>query len=150
MKERIRKVLSQSILLLIAATSLLACSTNGDSFPRIAAPPAFDYINGEELRSRMHQLAFEVQQLDLSLANEYDDRPDFQRDVVRSLQNIERIAGLLQSGEIPANHPFLRDDMRRFLGDVRKARTDASMGSPRYFMAGRILGACVNCHQQNR
>lgn len=150
MKKPINRALFQSTVLLIAAISLLACSTNGDSFPRIANPPAFDYINGEELRSRMHQLAFEVQQLDLSLANEFDDRPDFQRDVVSSLQNIERIAGLLQSGEIPANHPFLRDDMGRFLNDVRRARTDASLGSPRYFMAGRILGACVNCHQQNR
>lgn len=150
MKARTNRTLFQSILLLIAATSLLACSNNGGSFPRIANPPAFDYINGEELRSRMHQLAFEVQQLDLSLANEFDDRPALQRDVVSSLQNIERIAGLLQSGEIPANHPFLRDDMNRFLTDVRRARTDASLGSPRYFMAGRILGACVNCHQQNR
>lgn len=151
MKDRSIRLFSQAFVLLFATLSLVACSGNGGGmFPQIANPPPFDYVNGEELRSRMHQLAFELQQLDLTLANDTDNRPDLQRDVVRSLQNIERIGGLLQAGEISANHPFLRDDINRFLADVGRARMDASLGTPRYFMSGRITGACVSCHQANR
>ncbi|MDG2338137.1 MAG: hypothetical protein P8N94_09140 [Gammaproteobacteria bacterium] len=43
----------------------------------IANPPPFDYIDGEELRSNMHQLAFELQQLDMALLDAYVDRPAF-------------------------------------------------------------------------
>ena len=113
-------------------------------------PPDFDYADGEELRSRMHQLAYELRQLDLALVTEHDDRPDFQRGVVDNLRNIERIGGFLQAGDLSSKHPFLQDDMIRFLADVRKARTDALLSPPRYYMTGRISGACINCHQANR
>ncbi|MBT4582884.1 MAG: hypothetical protein HOD07_12530, partial [Gammaproteobacteria bacterium] len=109
-----------------------------------------DYADGEELRSRMHQLAWELQQLDLALVTELDNNPAFQREVTDTLSNIERIAGYLQSGDISSRHTFLEDGMDRFLTDVRRARTDATLGSPRYYMAGRISGACVNCHNANR
>ena len=59
---------------LIAALTLFGCSANSDSFPQIANPPPFDYIDGEELRSNMHQLAFELQQLDMALLDAYVDR----------------------------------------------------------------------------
>ena len=44
-----------------------------------------------KLRSNMHQLAFELQQLDRALLDAYVDRPSFQRQIVDSIQNIERI-----------------------------------------------------------
>ena len=135
---------------LIAALTLFGCNANSDSFPQIANPPPFDYIDGEELRSNMHQLAFELQQLDMALLDAYVDRPSFQRQIVDSIQNIERIGGYIQNTDLSTRHPFLIDDMDRFLSDVRRAKMDAERNVPRYYMAGRISGGCINCHSQNR
>ncbi len=148
MHDRNHGTLFQTLLIVVAVLLLGSCSSNPDGFPQIASPPPFDYADGDELRSRMHQLAFELQQLDMSLAAEYDDRPSFQQEVVSSLQNIERIGGYLQSGDLSSRHPFLQDDMARFLRDVTKAKDDASRNSPRYYMAGRVSGGCINCHRQ--
>lgn len=144
------KMSSQFFALLAAALFLVACNGNGNGFPQVASPPPFDYVDGDELRSRMHQLAFELQQLDMVFTSEEDDNSSFQQDIVNNLRNIERIGGVLQTGDLSSKHPFLQDDMDRFLADVRKARSDASRNSPRYYMAGRISGSCVSCHRANQ
>ena len=124
---------------------LTACTNNGGGFPQVADAPPFDYVDGEELRSRMHQLAFALQRLDNSLSTEYDESMPFQQSVVDNLRDIERIGNSLQSGEISSKHPFLVDDMDSFLADVSRAQWDATRN--RYYMAGRISGSCVSCHR---
>lgn len=123
---------------------LVSCSNNGEGFPQVADAPPFDYVDGAELRSRMHQLAFELQRLDSSLAIEYDEGTPVQDDVVDTLRDIDRIAKSLQSGDLRSKHPFLLDSMDKFLADVSRAQFDASHN--RYYRAGRIAGACVSCH----
>lgn len=149
MKMLVKNIISRAVISFIAISFLVACSANPNSFPQIASPPPFDFVDGEELRSNMHQLAFELQQLDMSLASESDGRANFQQEVVDSIRNIESIAGFVQSGDLRTRHPFLLDDMDRFLVDVRKAREDASRRNPRYYMAGRISGGCINCHRES-
>jgi len=39
----------------------------------------------------------------------------------------------------------LLDAMAKFLSDVGRAKWDAE--HDRYYMAGRITGACVSCHK---
>lgn len=136
-------------LLLLLVLPIASCSNSADSFPRVANPPDFDFVDGQELRTGMHQLAFELQRLDLALMSLDDGNPAYQSGVITNLRNIERIAGFLRSGDISSRHPFLRSDMDRFLLDVRRAREDAERGTPRYYMAGRVSGACVNCHRAN-
>lgn len=131
---------------------LVACNGTVGAFPHKTNPPPFDYGDGEELRSRMHQLAFALQRLDSSLATEYiepvpSQQPVFQRSVADNLRDIERIGEGLQHGDLNSNHPFLLEDMERFLDDVRRAQKDVLRG--RYYMAGRIAGACVSCHVAN-
>lgn len=150
MKGQTSKPVFRAIVSLVAVFALAGCSSNTDSFPQIANPPPFDYIDGEELRSSMHQLAFELQQLDMALLDAYIDRPSFQRQIVESIQNIERIGGYIQETDLSVRHPFLQDDMDRFLSDVRRAKEDAERSVPRYYMAGRISGGCINCHSENR
>ena len=53
--------------------TLAGCETSGGDFPQVANPPPFDYEDGEELRSGMHQLAYALQRLDNALANDYDE-----------------------------------------------------------------------------
>lgn len=125
---------------------LLACTNNNDgSFPQVADAPPFDYADGDELRSRMHQLAFELQRLDNALAIDYDESQPSNNAIVDNLRNIERIAKTIQSAELSIKHPFLVDDMNKFIADVNRAEWDASRN--RYYMAGRVSGACVTCHQ---
>ncbi len=130
------------ILLCLLLTN---CTSNEGAFPQMADAPPFDYVDGEELRSRMHQLAFELQRLDNALASEYGENPPSQRSVVDSLRDIERIGESLQSGDLSSKHPFLLDDMNSFLADVSRAQWGASRN--RYYMAGRVAGACVTCHR---
>jgi len=141
------KKLSATMLTVTTMFALSACSDFTGTSPQIAYPPPFDYSDGEELRSRMTQLSYELQQLDLALMAEGDNRPSLPEQVGRNLENIERIAGFLQEGDLSSKHPFLQSNMRNFLADVRRARMDVSASPPRYYMAGRISGACINCHR---
>jgi|TARA_R110002096_G_scaffold435548_1_gene661412 hypothetical protein len=124
---------------------IAACASDDGSFPQVADAPPFDFVDGEEMRSRMHQLAFALQNLDSSLTTDYEENPPSQQSVVDELRDIERIAKTLQSGEISSKHPFLVNDMNKFLADVSRAQFDAERN--RYYMAGRISGACVTCHR---
>lgn len=139
------------IMLAGAAIFVLAsCSgdTNADRFPQVASPPPFDYVDGDELRSGMHQLAFAVLNLDAELANENtDEDPIDQQDVIDNLKRIQEVAQELHAGDIRSSHPYLAGDMFRFLNDVDQAIWQASLRSPRYYMAGRVSGACAACHQ---
>ncbi len=150
MKSQTSKPIVKILASVATVFTLAGCATDSDSFPQIANPPAFDYADGEELRSSMHQLAFELQQLDMALLDAYIDRPSFQRQIVQNIQNIERIGGYIQETDLSVRHPFLLDDMDRFLSNVRRAREDAERSVPRYYMAGRISGGCINCHSENR
>lgn len=134
---------------LAAMLLLTTCTNSADGFPRVANPPEFDFVDGEELRSGMHQLAFELQKLDLMLLSENDDVPNDSQNVVASLRNIERIAQTIREGDINSQHPFLRRDMDMFLSDVVRAREDAMRGQTSFYLAGRVSGSCVSCHRAN-
>lgn len=137
-----------SILFGIFTCLLLSSCTNngGGGFPQIANPPPFDYPDGEELRSRMHQLAFSLQRLDNVLSEQYDEQNEPSQDaIVDNLRDIERVANTLQEGDLKSQHPFLLDEMANFIADVERAEWAASRG--RYYMAGRVAGSCVSCHQ---
>ncbi len=141
------RLLSRFTYILIASFTLISCNSNVVTPTHIANPPPFDYSDGEELRSRMHQLAIELQRLDNTLSSEIDKRNTVQATVIESLRNIERIAKDLQTGDISSKHQFLMNDMDKFLNYIKKAQWDAARKTPRYYMAGRIIGACVNCHK---
>lgn len=149
MKESNRSPLLGAGLAIIVIASA-ACSELTPAVQYELYPAGFDSARDVELNSRMLQLGNELQRLDLALASQEDDPPDLQQQVVGSLREIERIAGFLQSGDINTNHPFLRDDMNEFLADVREASQSAASSPPRYYLAGRVTGSCINCHRANR
>ena len=152
LKKSIPEIITMTILVFTAIFVLASCTsdTNSDSFPQVASPPPFDFPEGENLRSGMHQLAFAMLRLDRELAAADDDSdPIDQQEVVENLQRIKEIAEGLQEGDIRSAHPYLAGDMFRFLNDVDQALWQASLRSPRYYMAGRVSGACAACHQAN-
>lgn len=144
--------MKRSTLMFAALTiglTMTACTSGDGAFPQIANPPPFDYADGEELRSGMHQLAFELQRLDAALMTQDMQDTSSNSQVVEILRNIERIAGRLREGDMSSRHTFLQDDMANFLATVNRARMNAEANPGRYYMAGRVSGACVNCHRAN-
>ena len=147
MNNQTLKIFSQIFVMFIAALVLASCNgNNADNFPQVASPPPFDYLDGEELRSGMHQLAFTMLRLDRALSDDEEMEPGDQEEIVSNLQDIKLIAEGLQDGDIRSTHPYLAVEMYRFLNDVDQALWQASLRTPRYYMAGRVSGACVACH----
>mgnify|MGYP001057869049 CR=1 FL=1 len=95
----------------------------------------------------MHEFAFELQQLDLALLNTGEYSPELQSRVLNRLGNIEEIAEGLLEGDLATNHTFLSLDMELFLRTVERAEAGMRRMPPQYYLAGRVSGACLNCHQ---
>ena len=140
----------RAILLFSIVLASSGCSDFAAVVRKVTYPPDFNYVTGQELRSRMHQMAFQLQLLDQALAENNTGRPVQQQQVLGSLRNIERVASSLQAGEAGSSHPFLQDFMKDFVADVEQARNAAALDPPSYYFAGRVAGGCVNCHKVNR
>jgi len=140
----------QIILFLSAIVAISGCSDFTSLVRKVTYPPDFKYVSGDELRSNMNQLAFQLQILDQALAESDTEQPTQQKHVMTALRNIQSISAGLQAGEAGSSHPFLQDFMRNFVIDVEQARNDANLNPPRYYFAGRLAGGCVNCHKVNR
>ena len=129
---------------------LSACGDTAALVRKVTYPPDFKYVSTAELRSSMDQLAFQLQLLDQMMADSAAGQAVQQQQVVDTLRNIEHIGTDLQAGEAGANHPFLQDHMSDFVLNVGQARIAASLEPPRYYLAGRVAGGCINCHKVNR
>lgn len=141
----------RTMILSVAAILLLSACSNefAAKVRKVTYPPDFKYVSGQELRSNMHNLAYQLQLLDKALANT-DSGQAAQQQVMDRLFKIEQAAASLQAGAAGASHPFLQDFMRNFVNQVGEARVAASLEPPRYYLAGKVSGGCVNCHKVNR
>lgn len=140
----------RAILLFLTTLTIVGCSDFAAAIRTVTYPPDFKYVTGQQLRSRMDQMAFQLQLLDQALAENNTGRPVQQQQVLGSLRNIERIASSLQAGEAGSSHPFLQDFMQDFVIGIEQARNNAALDPPSYYFAGRVAGGCVNCHKVNR
>ena len=140
------------ILLLTAILIMNGCDDFSAVVRKATYPPDFKYVTGQELRSRMDELAFQLQLLNKALVESHEGQSesDQQQQVLGILSNIERIGSSLQAGEAGSNHPFLQDYMKNFLSIVSKARYSASLKPPSYYYVGRIAGGCISCHKAHR
>jgi hypothetical protein len=138
-------------IVMLSTLGISGCSNDmAAAMRKVTYPPDFKYVSPDELRSSMQQLGYQLQQLDEALLPDNPQNAAQQQKVVGTLGNIERIGSRLQSGNAGASHPFLQDFMRDFLADVDRARSAASLAQPRYYLAGRVSGGCLNCHKVNR
>jgi len=137
---------------------IAACSSDfAANVRKVTYPPDFKYVSAQELRSGMEKMAFQLQLLDQALLTsnseqimEQQQQQQQQQKVMDALRNIEKIGAKLQAGEGGASHPFLQDFMGGFVSKVTEARIAASLDKPRYYLAGKVSGGCVNCHKINR
>ncbi|MDN4504050.1 hypothetical protein QX776_16680 [Alteromonadaceae bacterium BrNp21-10] len=151
MKIQYRRFLT--ILTLMCSTSviLLGCNNNFSAAMRkVTYPPDFKYVTGQELRSGMDKLAYQLQMLDSAVIDNKQEPTIQQQKVLESLRKIEKIALGLQANEAGSSHPYLQNDMSEFVKTVSRAKTAASFEKPQYYLAGRVSGGCTNCHKINR
>ncbi|MCB1670762.1 MAG: hypothetical protein R3F41_15985 [Gammaproteobacteria bacterium] len=135
---------------IVLVMSLSACGGAARLIRQATYPPDFNYVSGDELRSSMDQLGYQLQRLDQALAPAETGQDVSQQEVLSVLGDIERIGTNLRAGEGGSNHPFLEDHMNDFVVQVGRARIAARMDPPSYYLAGRVAGGCVNCHRVNR
>lgn len=144
-------LLRRTFLLLPAFMFVLSgCSDVAPVVREFTYPPDFKYVSGQALRSSMDQLAYQLQLLDEALTHDASQPHMQQQQVLRALDNIERVGANLQTSDAGSTHPFLNTYMNDFRSGVRKARDTASTEPPNYYLAGKIAGGCVNCHKVNR
>lgn len=130
----------------LATAAPLACS----SLREHTYPPRFNYIPKERLQSTMWRLAAQLSELDRRMrAPDAASRPS-QDEVVRLLAEMERDARELGPGGWPSNHPRVSRGVEAFRDDLQAARRAASRTPPDYFLAGRVAGACLHCHEGGR
>lgn len=150
MKHRQRLLIFRLLFLGFLLLVNGGCSNFANTLRKVTYPPDFKYVSGQELRSDMQRLAFQLQLLDQALTEENAPPSDQQQRVLATLRTIGTISGNLQAGDAGSNHPFLYDHMSNFVNDVGQAYSTASLDPPRYYLAGRVSGSCVNCHRVNR
>ncbi|VAW57796.1 hypothetical protein MNBD_GAMMA07-1635 [hydrothermal vent metagenome] len=140
------------ILLLTIMLTMGGCSDFTAVVRKVTYPPDFKYVTGQELRSHMDALAFQLQLLNKTLIenNNGQSKLDQQQQVLGILREIELIGSSLQAGEAGSNHPFLQDYMKKFLSIVVQARRSASSNPPNYYFVGRVSGGCISCHNAHR
>ena len=68
MKLHQPSIVLRLILLVSVILTFSACGDTAAAIRSVTYPPDFKYVSGQQLRSRMDQLAFQLQLLDQSLA----------------------------------------------------------------------------------
>jgi hypothetical protein len=108
-------------------------------------PPDFHYIERDQLRSVMWQLARHVRELDQELRASPvgEPRPE---EILLHLEGMEKATRSLDISGWPSNHPMVDMNIAKFRQDIRLARESAERTPPSYVLAQALPGACLYCH----
>lgn len=149
MKHRNRILAIRLLLMVCAVLAIAACNEDSDTaVSQVTSPPDFNYADGEELRSHMEELGFQLALMDRGLIEDEFNQID-QQEVVSILREMELIGSSFRAEDAGESHSFLQEDMSAFINTVIQARIAASMSPPGYYLAGKVAGGCVNCHKVN-
>lgn len=138
------------VSLICSVILLSSCNGFAGAMRKVTYPPDFLYISEVQLRSKIYQLAAQLSVLETTLAGDDSGAVNQQQKTLDILGEIERVGGELKATESGSNHPFLEDYMGDFVSTVTRARIAASLTPPRYYLSGRVSGACTNSHEVNR
>jgi hypothetical protein len=108
-------------------------------------PPDFRYIERDQLRSAMWQLARHVRELDQHI--QAPSEPEQHRqDILEHLAGMDAAVRMLDSSGWPSNHPLIDMNLPKFRQDIRLAREAVERDPPNYRLTYLLTGACVYCH----
>jgi hypothetical protein len=132
------------LVLIYVCGQLLGCAGFARWLRQYTYPPDFRYIEREQLRSAMWQLAYHVRELDREVdAAKAQDR---RKEIIVQLAGMDAAVATLDSSGWPSNHPLIDMNLEKFRQDIRLAREGVERDPPNLVLAHSLTGACVYCH----
>jgi len=124
---------------------LIGCADFARWVRQYTYPPEFRYIERDEVRSAMRQLAFHSRELN-QLIQSSDGPQKSRSEIIMHLRAMEEAAEKLDQSGWPTNHPLIDMNLPRFRRDIKFAREAIERDPPNFLLAGPVTGACVYCH----
>ena len=129
----------------LIALSLMGCADFARWVRQYTYPPEFRYLERDQVRSAMRQLAFHSRELN-RLLRASDGPQNQRREIALQLKAMEEAAGKLDQSGWPTNHPLIDMNLPSFLRDIKFAREAIEREPPNFLLVGSVTGACVYCH----
>lgn len=141
--------MARSVLIMLAVLQLSGCADLARWVRQYTYPPEFRYIERDEVRGAMRQLASHAHQLNRLMRA--DDGPQVHRaEMIGHLRAMEVAAESLDSSGWPTNHPMIDMNLPSLRRDLKFAREAMEREPPNFLLAGPVAGACVYCHGGSR
>jgi hypothetical protein len=129
----------------LIAIQLFGCADVARWVRQYTYPPEFRYIERDEVRSTMRELASHSRELNQLI--KASDGPMAQRaEIIMHLRAMEQAAEKLDQSGWPTNHPLIDMNLPNFRRDLKFAREAIEREPPNFLLAGPVTGACVYCH----
>ena len=133
------------LLVMLAALQLAACSDVARWVRQYTYPPEFRYIERDEVRAAMRELAAHSHQLNQAMRLD-EDPGEHRAEIVEHLRAMEQAAEKLDQSGAPTNYVNLDMNLPAFRRDLKFAREAIEREPPNFLLAGPVTGACAYCH----
>ena len=124
---------------------LIGCADSARWVRQYTYPPEFRYLERDEVRSAMRQLAFHSRELNQLIRSGEGPQKE-PEEMIMHLKAMEEAAAKLDQSGWPTNHPLIEMNLPRFRRDIKSAREAIEREPPNFLLAGPVTGACVYCH----
>ena len=124
---------------------LIGCADSARWVRQYTYPPEFRYLERDEVRSAMRQLAFHSRELNQLIRSGEGPQKE-PEEMIMHLKAMEEAAAKLDQSGWPTNHPLIEMNLPRLRRDIRFAREAIEREPPNFLLAGPVTGACVYCH----
>ncbi len=133
----------------VVVTVLLVASATGCAWVRKATyPPDFVYLEHTQVVSAMAEFNVDIWRIDDIIAGSETILP-YQRDeIIGILQHMAKLADRLGAGPRSTNHLLIDENIDEFKNQVLEALRFVEKDPPNYYLAGRLSGGCMACHQR--
>jgi hypothetical protein len=133
------------VFVAIIAIELSGCADIARWARQYTYPPEFRYIERDEVRSTMRELALHARELH-DLIQSRDELEKRRPEIITHLRAMEQAAEKLDQSGWPTNHPLIDMNLPSFRRDISFAREAIEREPPNFLIAGSVTGACVYCH----
>jgi len=132
-------------LSILAFVQLSGCADLARWVRQYTYPPEFRYIERDEIRGTMRELASHSHQLNQLM--HLDEAPSEHRgEIIAHLRAMEQAAEKLDQSGWPTNHPMVDMNLPSFRRDLKFAREAIEREPPNFLLASPVTGACAYCH----
>jgi hypothetical protein len=135
------------IFAVFCIVQLSSCSDFARWLRQYTYPPDFRYIERDQLRTAMGQLARQVREIDEHMQAPVEPE-QLRKDILEHLAAMEAAARNLNATGWPSNHERIDINLARFQRDIKLAREAVERDPPNYTLTYSVTGACVYCHDR--